>query len=310
MIFKNKIMELLYKFLDQATYFTQNGSVKRKTSGCVVLNHGFTNGPLILGAQPKDYMPTARLPKSWDWRNVDGINYLSWTVNQHIPKYCGSCWAQGTLSAIADRFIVADRKKYANIAFAAQTIINCRAGGSCEGGNPAGVYEFMNKIGVPHVTCMNYDAGDHVAVEDCSKPDMGVCRDCTWPPAEAGKPGENCWAKQNFTRYFVNEYGTISGAENMKKEIYKRGPIACTIDVTLKFEHYGGGIYTEHLDRIGLNHEISVVGWGLDEQTGQEYWIGRNSWGTYWGEFGFFRIGMYGDNLGIEESCFWAVPQV
>ena len=72
MIFKNKIMELLYKFLDQATYFTQNGSVKRKTSGCVVLNHGFTNGPLILGAQPKDYMPTARLPKSWDWRNVDG----------------------------------------------------------------------------------------------------------------------------------------------------------------------------------------------------------------------------------------------
>ena len=54
---------------------------------------------------------------------------------------------------------------------------------------------------------------------------------------------------------------------------------ACTIDVTLKFEHYGGGIYTEHLDRIGLNHEISVVGWGLDEQTGQEYWIGRNSWG-------------------------------
>ena len=52
-----------------------------------------------------------------------------------------------------------------------------------------------------------------------------ICRDCTWPPAEAGKPGENCWAKQNFTRYFVNEYGTISGAENMKKEIYKRGPI-------------------------------------------------------------------------------------
>merc|ERR1739844_431775 len=280
----------------------------RKT--CVLKDNKFLRGPRVSSPTPQDTIQSSELPESWDWRNVNGKNYLSWTVNQHIPKYCGSCWAQGTLSAIADRFIVADRKKYANIAFAAQTIINCRAGGSCEGGNPAGVYEFMNKVGVPHVTCMNYDAGDHVAVEDCSKPDMGVCRDCTWPPAEAGKPGENCWAKQNFTRYFVNEYGTISGAENMKKEIYKRGPIACTIDVTLKFEHYGGGIYTEHLDRIGLNHEISVVGWGLDEQTGQEYWIGRNSWGTYWGEFGFFRIGMYGDNLGIEESCFWAVPQV
>ena len=51
------------------------------------------------------------------------------------------------------------------------------------------------------------------------------------------------------------------------------------MDVTLKFEHYDGGIYQEHLDVIRLNHEISIVGWGLDEVTGQEYWIGRNSWG-------------------------------
>merc|ERR1711885_6696 len=94
----------------------------------------------------------------------------------------------------------------------------------------------------------------------------------------------------------------------MKKEIYKRGPIACTIDVTLKFEHYGGGIYTEHLDRIGLNHEISVVGWGLDEQTGQEYWIGRNSWGTYWGEQGFFKMATGRNGLGIENDCTAGIP--
>ena len=50
-----------------------------------------------------------------------------------IPKYCGSCWAQGTLSAIADRFIIADRKKYANLALSVEMILNCRAGGSCEG---------------------------------------------------------------------------------------------------------------------------------------------------------------------------------
>ena len=35
-----------------------------------------------------------------------------------------------------------------------------------------------------------------------------------------------------------------------------------------------------------------------------------NFTGTYWGEYGFFRIGMYGDNLGIEESCVWAVPKL
>ena len=34
-----------------------------------------------------------------------------------------------------------------------------------------------------------------------------------------------CWPRKNFTRYFVDEYGSVSGADNMKKEILKRGPI-------------------------------------------------------------------------------------
>lgn len=34
----------------------------------------------------------------------------------------------------------------------------------------------------------------------------------------------------------------------------------------------------------------------------------RNSWGSYWGEGGFFRIQMHKDNLAIETECDWGVP--
>jgi cathepsin X len=40
-----------------------------------------------------------------------------------VPHYCGSCWAQGTASALADRFIVADRQRFANVALSPQVPI-------------------------------------------------------------------------------------------------------------------------------------------------------------------------------------------
>lgn len=185
-------------------------------------------------------------------------------------------------------------------------MINCRAGGSCNGGNPAGVYRYAYSTGIPDSSCMNYVA-KNLDTRQCDPID--VCRDCQSPvPAEDETLEENCWAVTNYKRYFVSDHYSFKGADKMKAELYTYGPISCGMDVTDAFELYTTGIYSEYKKFPLINHEISIVGWGLDEETQTEFWIGRNSWGTYWGERGFFRIKMHEDNLGIENDCTAGIP--
>ena len=80
-------------------------------------------------------------------------------------------------------------------------------------------------------------------------------------------------------------------------EIYARGPVAAGIDATV-LETYTGGVITA-TQPANIDHIVSLVGWG--EENGVKYWIGRNSWGTYWGEGGWFRLIRGVDALGIED---------
>ncbi len=142
------------------------------------------------------------VPRGWDWRNVPlshfpnlgagsgrkdkemTISIASWTRNQHIPTYCGSCWAHSSTSAFADRLQLArlysaDRaaedsddegegdededavnaRLYSpSLTLSVQANVNCRKGGDCGGGSAVDVYDFATKVGIPDETCRSYTA--------------------------------------------------------------------------------------------------------------------------------------------------------
>jgi cathepsin X len=114
--------------------------------------------------------------------------------------YCGSCWAQGTTSSLADRFnIKLNNTNPTPIGLNAQVIVNCNAGGSCEGGNPGGVMEFAWYNGIPDSSCEQYVAKDPT-MATCSA--MQNCKDCTGPPCPVGETCQDkCWAVKHKNYY-------------------------------------------------------------------------------------------------------------
>jgi cathepsin X len=96
----------------------------------------------------------------------------------------------------------------------------------------------------------------------------------------------------------------------MMDEIKEGGPISCAIENTYELETYTSGVLKNSSGKnIDLNHVVSVVGWGVDEETNTPYWFVRNSWGEAWGNHGFFKIERGVNANGIESRCHYATPK-
>jgi KDEL-tailed cysteine endopeptidase len=52
---------------------------------------------------------------------------------------------------------------------------------------------------------------------------------------------------------------------------------------------YKSGIISSSGCGTNINHAVNMIGYGTDAN-GYKYWLLKNSWGTSWGEKGFFRV--------------------
>jgi len=124
------------------------------------------------------------LPEQWLWNDVNGANLVTTIRNQHIPQYCGSCWAQAAASSLSDRIKIARAGAWPEINIAPQVLISCEMeDDGCHGGYALNAYAWMATNEITDETCSIYRARGHDNGQVCSA--MNVCRNCS--------PGEACF---------------------------------------------------------------------------------------------------------------------
>jgi hypothetical protein len=84
------------------------------------------------------------------------------------------------------------------------------------------------------------------------------------------------------------------------------GPVPCGMDVYTDFFYYDGGVYERSSNTYEGGHAVIIIGWDDNNEDG--YWIVKNSWGTDWGEGGYFKIKFYNCRIGVDAGALHYAP--
>jgi len=198
-------------------------------------------------------------PSSFDWRDIDGVDYTSPVKNQAPAPTCETYALCAALETIV-HYQVGDNfgcdLSEAHLFF--------YPGGTCQWGvdvqQPA---EYLITHGVPDEGCF---------------PDPHRPYDF---PFES-LPG---WEERTVK---IKEWGWVDNTvEAIKSALIDHGPLVICQMTRRDLDLYHGGVYTPRLTSpIQRGHVVAIVGYDDQEQC----WIIRNSAGESWGEEGYFRV--------------------
>jgi hypothetical protein len=125
---------------------------------------------------------------------------------------------------------------------------------------------------------------------------------------EYGVPDEGCYPDPH--RPFDYPFESLPGWENrtvkitewswidddvttMKQALIDHGPLIICIHFWQDFFYYFGGVYKNHTGQTVGGHVVTIVGY----DDSKSCWIVKNSWGTKWGERGYFRMAYDADMI-------------
>lgn len=217
------------------------------------------------------YYPAAvassTFPSAYDWRNVNGNSFVTEVKNQGS---CGSCWAFASTAVLEAKSLMALNTPNVNLNLAEQVLLSCSGAGSCNGGSLDGPAGFLAKSGNPGEAAFPYTGKDTA----CSVAAAG------WQ--------NNAFKISNW-QYVYSKYAGQGGklsVEMIKNALYNNGPLVAAFNVYSDFYSYRSGVYSVTSTQYQGRHAVAIVGWDDAVQA----FIVKNSWGTGWGENGYFRV--------------------
>ena len=102
---------------------------------------------------------------------------------------------------------------------------------------------------------------------------------------------EKCRYDASQGLFEISSVTTVNGDVASMKAAVTQQPLSIALDAGSRvFQSYTSGVIDSHSCGTQLNHAVVMVGYGTDTDSGLDYWLVRNSWGTTWGDNGFVRI--------------------
>lgn len=168
---------------------------------------------------------------------------------------------------------------------------NCGGGGGCAGSTAELAYDYVSQNGMVDEWQFSYQSFHGEKVNCTLSPSAVQHQKENNPLGVLLRGGSRMHEIQGavasiagFSNLPTNQYHTLLAA------VALLGPVVINVAAS-NWGLYHGGIFDDdkHETR-DIDHAVVLEGYGTDQETGQDYWLVRNSWGPMWGEDGYIRL--------------------